>query len=87
MLSLRLPLKELSLLGRESDGPIMQKVQGHKIKFASLGGWRKGSGSFHTLRVFSPFPHGTGTLSDRELGLAFEGGPPTSIKVAGLDVL
>jgi len=76
LFSLRLHLYGLSLHEKRSCWPIMQKVKGHPLikDFHRLKA--KGFKFFsHSFGFFSPFPHGTRSLSNHKKGLRFVGGP------------
>src|SRR3954451_8936416 len=69
----------LSLLVRLSHWPIIHKVRRHPGR--TLGSVCLHAFGFRSLSLpssgcFSPFPHGTGSLSVAEEYLGLEGGPP-----------
>jgi hypothetical protein len=68
----------LSLLDTLSHRPIMQEVRGHSSKRAPTACRQPVSGtvSLPSSGCFSPFPHGTCSLSVIHEYLGFEGGPP-----------
>jgi hypothetical protein len=56
----------------------MQKVNGHPLNIKDFHRFKtKGFKFFsYSFGFFSPFPHGTHSLSNHKKGLGFEGGPP-----------
>lgn len=97
LLSLRMLLNGFCLRAQRSYGPIMQKVpgqrcyKGQKNKFSCLGHPLPEMLSHEvacaidtpSMGSFSPFPHGTRTLSDRTPVAGFEGGPPNFLRGGG----
>ena len=72
------PLKRLSLPLKVSRWPIIQKVRRHPPKRAPTACMHiiSGSISLPSPGFFSPFPHGTSSLSVDDEYLALEDGPP-----------
>ena len=72
------PLKRLSLPLKVSRWPIIQKVRRHPPKGAPTACMHiiSGSISLPSPGFFSPFPHGTSSLSVTEEYLGLEDGPP-----------
>ena len=75
------PPNGLSLLSEWTRWPIMQKVPSHdeSMKLFTWCEWKHWISEFYFtpyLGFFSPFPHGTCSLSIIESYLGLEGGPP-----------
>ena len=70
-------LKYLTLPEKVTRRFIMQKARRHNLKAAPTACRQTGSGSISLLcsRFFSPFPHGTGSLSVSREYLALRDGP------------